>query len=99
MHQLGSRDPALSLALLTERMSGSVPIPKPPPLRGGVKPMPGRPGGVVALLSSFPAAVGVSLARSPRHENHLQKIKRAALGSGLHPGVKVANARRGLSAQ
>jgi len=68
MHMVSSRHPSLSLALLAERMACSVPVPHSSPLWGGVELMPGRPGGVIALLSSLPAADGVSLARLARHE-------------------------------
>ena len=50
VHQLSSRHPALSLALLTERMACSVPVPHSSPLGRSVESMPGRTGGVVSSL-------------------------------------------------
>ncbi len=50
VHVVSSGHSALSLALLTERMACSVPVPHSSPLGGSVESMPGRTGGVVSAL-------------------------------------------------
>ena len=68
MHQLSSRHPSLSLALLTERMACSVPVPHSSPLGGSIEPMSGRTGSVVPSLVGLMSFGRVSLSRLVRHE-------------------------------